>query len=378
VKKLFFHLGQYLKKSDTFLLVLCILASSYGILLIRSATRYQGTSKYVYIQTLAMLLGIALYFLFSVIDVDIIAAKWRPLLIISLALIASLFVFGKSAEGNRAWLRFGGIGIQPAEVGKIIFIVVLAHLMDRCEEARGLSSPISVLVLLFIFLLYFGLIVVASSDLGSALVYLFIFITMLFAGGLKLYWFLIGIGALAAATPYLWEHFLTETQKARILAPYDPTVDPTGLGITWQTNRSRMALASGRIFGSGLYHGAQTQAGSIPKQWTDFIYSVAGEELGLVGCALVILLLVLMIVRCIHVGLHSQSRLGALVCFGVAGMLIFQTFENIGMCIGIAPVVGLTLPFFSYGGSSLVTMFAAMGVVSGVKMKPKPTMFLQW
>ena len=139
-----------------------------------------------------------------------------------------------------------------------------------------------------------------------------------------------------------------------------------------------MALASGRIFGTGLYQGTQTQSGSIPYQHTDFIFAVAGEELGMIGCLVIIALLTAIIVRCVRTGLRSQSNLGALVCIGIAAMLAFQTLENIGMCIGVAPVIGLTLPFFSYGGSSIITMFAAMGIVSGIKMRPKPTMFLRW
>ena len=180
------------------------------------------------------------------------------------------------------------------------------------------------------------------------------------------------------AAPYIFYNLLTETQRNRILAPYDPSIDPTGLGVLWQTNQSKMALASGQIFGSGLYHGTQTQDGSIPYQHTDFIFAVAGEELGMVGCLAIIILLTAIIVRCVRIGLRSQSSLGALVCIGIAAMLAFQTLENIGMCIGVAPVIGLTLPFFSYGGSSIVTIFAAMGIVSGIKMRPKPSMFLRW
>ena len=378
MKKFFSSLKLYLKKSDTLLLILCIITSIYGVLLISSATNYLETSGYVYIQLLAILFGIVLYFLFSIIDIDIFADKWKFLLVFGLLFIATLFVFGVGEYGNTAWLRFGGIGIQPAEAVKIIFIMITAKLMVNLSDGRGLSHVVSVAKLLALFLSFFGLIIVASSDLGSALVYMFIFIVMLFAGGLAWYWFLIGIAGIAAMTPILWNHFFTETQKERILAPYDPTIDPTGLGITWQANRSKMALASGRITGLGYGNGIQTQEGGIPKQHTDFIFSVAGEEFGLIGCSLIIILLLSIIVRCIYVGIKSQNQLGALVCIGIASMLIFQTFENIGMCIGIAPVIGVTLPFFSYGGSSIVTSFAAMGLVSGIKMKPKPTMFLRW
>ena len=127
----------------------------------------------------------------------------------------------------------------------------------------------------------------------------------------------------------------------------------------------------------GLFGGEKTQVGGIPQQHTDFIFSVAGEELGFIGCTLIIVIIALIIIRCINIGMKSSYRLGSLVCFGCAAMLIFQTLENIGMCIGLTPVIGLTLPFFSYGGSSIITLFAAMGIVSGVKMRPQPSRFIQ-
>jgi rod shape determining protein RodA len=259
---------------------------------------------------------------------------------------------------------------------KIFFIIIMARFISHFSEERKLDKITSLLAVGILFGIYFAMIVVLSSDLGSALVYLFIFVMMLFAGGLKIYWFAIALAAAIAAAPYIWNNFLTQTHKDRIIALFDPeSVDSTGLGITWQTNQSKAAISSGGLLGNGYLQGSMTQRGSIPAQRTDFIFSVAGEELGFIGCAIIIILLVAVIVRCIKIGLRSQSRLGALVCVGIASMLTFQTFENIGMCLGIAPVIGITLPFFSSGGSSIATSFAAMGIVSGIKMKPKPAMF---
>lgn len=370
---------DYLKRSDSLLLALCLVCSVFGIILISSATRSLSSHSFIVVQTLALVLGIALYFVFSVIDVGIIADKWRVLLVLSVLLILSLRFFGVADDtGNRAWLRFGGIGIQPAEIVKIPFIIILAKQIDYLENGRGLNRFFSVVQLAAFFLLMFGLIIAVSSDLGSALVYAFIFAVMLFAAGLRIYWFLIAFGCVAAVAPYAWTHFLTQRQRDRILAPYDPSVDPTGLDILWQTNRSKAAIASGHISGEGLYHGRLTQSGGVPKQHTDFIFSAAGEELGFIGCAVIVLLLTLIIVRCIYVGVRSNDRKGMLVCVGVASILMFQAFANIGMCIGIAPVVGLTLPFFSYGGSSIVTMFAAMGIVSGVRLRRVPVSSQYW
>ena len=375
MKKFFSLLWNYLKKSDTLLLGLCIAATVYGIVLIRTSTAYLSSSNAASVQVLALFIGIALYFVFSLIDIDILADNWKLLFAAGIGMLG-LLVFAQEEGGNRAWLRFMGIGIQPAEIVKIFFIVIIAKLIVSFSNERRLDHILSLGAMTGILLIYFGMIIVLSSDLGSGLVYLFIFIAMLFAGGLKIYWFLIAFAGFAIVSPYIWNSFLSDNQKNRIIAVFDPkSVDPTGLGITWQVNQSKAAIASGGVFGQGLGQGSMTQSGSVPKQRTDFIFSAAGEELGFVGCLAIVVLLVAIIVRCVYVGYKSQSKLGALISVGVAAMLTFQTFENLGMCLGVAPVVGLTLPFFSSGGSSVVTSFACMGIISGIKMKPKPVMF---
>ena len=154
---------------------------------------------------------------------------------------------------------------------------------------------------------------------------------------------------------------------------FDHSYDPLGKG--WQQTRSLLAIGSGGWWGQGLYQGTQTQSGagnSLPKRHTDFIFSVAGEELGFWGCIRIIALLFAIVARCFQISRETQSAFAAYVCVGMAGMLMFQTIENIGMCLFVMPVIGLTLPFFSYGGSSIVTLFAAMGIVSGIKMHALP------
>jgi rod shape determining protein RodA len=374
VKKKLEAVLKYCRESDMLLLALCVISTVYGVILIYSTTKSQPGNNDVYIQIVSLVIGIGLFILFSLLDIDIIADKSKVLYVLSLAFIATLFIWGEGEAGNRAWLRFGGFGIQPAEVVKIPFVVILAKLIMNFKERRTLNTFLSLVQILAVFGIMFLMIIASSSDLGSALVYFFILIVMLFVAGLDLKWFLIGGAALAALAPLLWMQ-LNQTQKDRILAPFDPTVDPTGWGIMWQANQSKLAISAGNLFGKGLYNGPMTQSGSVPRQNTDFIFSVAGEELGLVGCFLIIVLLLAVITRCIYVGIKSNNTLGLLVCVGLASMLISQMFENIGMCLGITPVIGLTLPFFSSGGSSIVTMFAAMGVVSGIKMRPKPMRF---
>lgn len=364
---------NYIRRSDILLLCLCLASSVFGIILIASATNVDGTSQYVVIQSAATIVGVFLYIVFSLIDVDIMAQRWKFLYIFSVLFILSLQFLGVADNtGNRAWIRFAGIGIQPAEIVKIPFIILLAKLMCHLTETRGLNNIWSIPQLLALFGSLAVLIIVISSDIGSTLVYAFIFIIMLWVGGLKLYWFIIGSGAIAAVFPYVWNNFFSERYRQRILAPYDPTIDPDGTDIKYQVNQSRTAMSHGGLTGSGLFNGTETQTGSIFAQHTDFIFAVAAEELGFLGCLAIVALLSAIIIRCIYIGSKAKDSMGMLMCIGIAAMLIFQTLENIGMCIGLTPVIGLTLPFFSYGGSSIITLYAAMGIVSGIKMRSMP------
>ena len=237
---------DFLKRADMFLLALCCACTIFGIVLISSATKSYGTMRYIYVQAGAFVIGLILFVLLSIVDLRTIADRWLWLLAFSVLFICTLFIWGEAGDsGNRGWLRFAGIGIQPAEVVKIPFIIVLAKQINYLREYRNLNSPFSVVQLLAHFFLMFALIIFSSSDLGSALVYLFIFVVMCFAGGLKLRYFVIGIALLAAGSPLIWKYFLSDYQRDRILAPYDPSIDPEGLDIKWQVNQSKIALASG-------------------------------------------------------------------------------------------------------------------------------------
>ena len=372
------QIKEFFRRADILLLALCLISSFYGIIVVGSATQYtRNPAQYVIIQGVAIFLGIAAYIIITVIDLDIFAQHWKWLYAASAALFVLLIFFGQgdATTGNNGWLRFGPIGIQPTEIIKLAFIIVMAKHMLYLKTRRDLNSFVSVAQLAGHFIAMFGAIIVTSSDLGSALVYFFIFAVMMFMVGVRIYWFILGFAAIAAMVPLAWTYFLEDYQKNRILAPYDPSIDPDNTGVNWQQHQAEIALGSGGLTGAGLGEGTQTQSGSIPSQHTDFIFAVIGEELGMIGGCVVLLLLTAIVIRCIQIGLRSGDTLSALVCFGVAASVVFQTFENVGMCIGIAPVVGITLPFFSYGGSSVVSMFAAMGLVSGVRYRPKPVKY---
>jgi len=367
---------RFFSEADILLLSLSLLSAAYGMILISSIAIADGNQLFVQIG--ATVIGLALFVLFSYIDIDIIADKSRLLFVFSLLFISTLFIWGVGDEVNRrAWLRFFNIGIQPAEIVKIPFIIIIARMISNYKERRMLNSFMSLMKIMLVSAVMFAFVLVVSEDIGTALIYISILIGMLFVGGVKLRWFAIGGAIVATAFPFLLDNVFLPHQRARILSPFFPDmVDPVELArVRWQPDKSVEAIASGGFLGQGLGSGRLTQGRGIPAQHTDFIFSAAGEELGFVGCILIIILLVAIIVRCVYVGVKSNNSLGMLVCVGVASKLIAQTVENIGMALSLMPVIGITLPFFSYGGSSIVTCFAAMGIVSGIKMRPKPVRF---
>ncbi|MDR0819277.1 MAG: rod shape-determining protein RodA [Oscillospiraceae bacterium] len=372
VKRVLFTIRNYFKTADSLLLALCAVATAFGLIMIYSATRtIDGADGLMRVHLAAAIIGFVAFFMLSVIDIDILTDHWPILLLFNIAFICTLFVWGiEDDTGNRAWLRFGGVGIQPSEVVKVTFTLLLAkQLTYQRESSRGgINSVLSVGSSLLHFGLITGLIIIASNDLGSALIFAFIFIVMLFAAGLRFLWFALGAIIIGAASPLIWSNFLSPYHRDRIIALFDPmSVDPTGRGITWQVNQSKIALASGKLFGQGLLNGTQSQSANIPFKHTDFIFAVVGEELGIIGCISVIVLLLAIVARCVYVGIKSRDRMKMLYCIGTAAMMTFQMFENIGMCLGLTPVIGLTLPFFSYGGSSILSTIAAMGIVSSIR-----------
>ena len=366
-------LVDFFRKGDILLLILCIATSLFGVIMVSSATAHFGGNHYVFVQLVAIALGAVLYILLTLFDIEILAGRSELLFLFNLLFISTLFLWGVEGNtGNRSWLSFSWLpfNIQPAEICKISFILINAKMMR--DNQRHISQPKSIFKLAVHLLITVGLILVASDDMGVALIYVFVFILMAFAGGVSRYWFLLGAGTIAVAAPILWFGAFRQDQKNRILALFDPSIDASGEGVLWQTNLSLRSIRGGGVTGQGLYHGAVTQSGVNPQQHNDFIFSAIAEELGIVGCVLVLLLLVAIICRCIYVGVKSESYMNRLICVGIASMLLFQVLVNVGMCLGLLPVVGLTLPFLSYGGSSIVSTYLAMGIVSGIHMRPSP------
>ena len=291
MRKITRALKDFLQKGDILLLLLCLFTTIYGIVIIASATNNVGSSSYVLRQGIALVLGIVFYIGFTLIDVDIFAERHHLLFLFNLFFMLLLIPFGiEGTTGNRSWLSFPFLpfNIQPGEVCKIPFIIILAKTMQTNQ--RKLSRPKSILTLGFHVAFIVLLILALSKDAGVALVYIFIFLVMVFVGGVNLWWFVGGIAAIAALAPLTWKYLMREDQKNRIAMIFDATIDPEGLGVRWHTKQSMMSLSNGGLTGQGLFHGARTQSDSLVNDHTDFIFSAIGEELGMLGCLFTLLL----------------------------------------------------------------------------------------
>ena len=358
-----------LRKGDWVLLLLCAVTTAFGCLIVASATNYLDSFRYVGMQIVGALIGILLYTLISTVDVDFFLERRIWLMVFNIFFLALLIPFGVNIGGNKSWVQlpFLPFNIQVAEICKITYILIMASVMNTHKEK--ISSAKSILHIGFHLLLLVGMNMGLSSDLGVSLIFVFIFVAMAYTGGVNLLWFSAGIGGIALAFPVLWP-LLSDHQRLRIEVLFNPQLDANGTGVLWQTSLSLRTLTGGGLLGQGLFNGHRTQNAAFTGQHTDWILSVIGEELGYVGCLLVLLLLSAIIGRCIWVGLRSQEYSRRLICFGAAAALIFQTLINIGMCTGVGPVIGLTLPFISYGATSIVSLYAMLGLVSGVYARP--------
>ena len=368
------NLKDFRKKGDWVLLIMCLITSGFGMICMASATnaaKFEGNLRYIIIQAVATCLGILMYAIVSSIDVDVMSEHRSWMVAFNIFLLLLLVPFGTDNNtGNRSWLDIPLIPvmIQPAEICKITYIIIMASVM--ASHQNNISNPISVFHMVLHLGILVGLNMILSSDLGVSLIFVFIFIGMTFAGGISIWWFALAIGGIAAIAPVAW-NFLGEYQQERILILIDPEFDKQGIGARYHSKINLQSLTGGGLTGQGLFNGNRTQGGNLFAQHTDYIFSSIGEELGFMGCVVVMILEMLIIARCFQVGMRCPDYMRRVICFGAASALMFQLMINTGMCIGVMPVIGLTLPLISYGGSSIVTIYAMLGLVSGAHARPQ-------
>ncbi len=357
---------EIFKGMDIFLLVITCLSMLYGIIMISSAVRSYDTSfKFVIIQGVGIVLGLAVMLLISRFDYDYYSDFSILIYTVCILMLVAVLGFGTGLEstGSKSWIRFGPIGVQPSEFVKLGFILTFSKHLSRIDDV---NKPKNVILLTLHLMLLVGLIML-QPDFGTTMVFICIFVGMMFLAGISKKYIIGAVVSVLILVPLAWFFFLKPYQKNRILVFLNPESDPLGAG--YHVIQSKIAIGSGGIFGKGLFKGTQTQLDILPVKHTDFIFAVIGEELGLIGALLCLALLFTLVLRCIYVAVKSKDKFGKYICVGVAFMFMAHIFENIGMCIGLMPVTGIPLPFFSYGGSSVVTNLIAIGLVQSVYRK---------
>ena len=364
MKKYGMSLGDRFRHVDPILFICTTLLSFMSILTIYGAVDNFGKSKLT-MQIAMTLAGMVALFIVANIDYRFFVDRFAIVMFLaSVFLLALTLLFGSTGENmetaNRSWIRIPivNIAVQPSEFVKIAFLCTFSKHIDVVKEK--INKPLTLLGLLLHAGVIVGLILI-SGDLGVALVYIGIILIMLFCAGLNLWYFLGLFGAFAAVLPILWSR-LEPYQRERILVGFHPERDPLGYG--YQPLLSRDAMMSGGFFGKGIAGGEVYV--ELPASHTDFIYATVCEKLGFVGGLIVLLTLVVFILRIFMIASRSERGLGAYLCVGLAACLIIQIIENVGMCFAVLPVVGITLPFVSYGGSSVLGIYLMAGMVHSV------------
>lgn len=366
MKRLWGKVADYIRECDKWLFLFCILAGGFGCLAVLTSTRYLGSTRQFYTQVTTLLMGIAIVVFISNFDYNVYKKIWPVIGVVCLIPVLLTFVIGFAPAGtdDKAWLRLPfGVTFQPSELFKIAFIITFAVHLEKIGENL---SRIKYLIPVLIHGAFPVLLIHFQGDDGSAMIFAVIMIFMLFAAGLKKRYFAIFGGSLIAAAPLIYFLVLSPEQQARIQNMFNLEADLQGGG--WQQWRGRIALANGGLWGQGLFKGELTQTGAVPESFNDFIFVSIGEELGLVGCTLVLILLGAICLRVLRIGSLVREKSGKLICVGVFSMLFAQIVVNLGMCLSITPVIGVTLPFFSAGGTSLLCLFCSIGVVMSVYM----------
>ena len=369
-----------LKETDFFLFLLCVFTTAFGVLMVHSATRNDAIADGIFmsrdclVMIVAASVGIFACVVISFLDYDAVVRLWPLAGGACLLLLLLLFPLGEGAPGReeaRCWLRVIDVGglvvrFQPSELAKIGFLITFTAHIEAVKD--NINSIKNVLLLSLHAIIPIGIIII-TDDLGSAMVFAFIFVGMMFVSGVQLRYFAVAIGAAVAFVPLIWTKFLASFHKYRILAIYFPSSlsEDVYEKYIYQQQRGVNAIGSGQFWGDGLFNGTYTQSATgVPVNESDMVFTVVGEELGFVGAAGFLAVMVLIIVRIVSVGKKSRNLSGSLLCFGTAFMIGSQTIINIGMCLKLFPCIGITLPFMSAGGSSNLCIYFAIGIVMSV------------
>lgn len=363
----------YLKRADIILWLLLAAVSTYSLLLLKSVSR-ATIDDYFRTQLLAIALGVCGAVFVSLMDYADLSNFWRLIAGFSVFLMIYTYLFGERVQGSggvdaRAWINIFGRTFQSSELVKVAFMITYAKHLD-IVKTHGRIDEFPQIVLLGCHALVPMLLCQLQGDTGATVVFFIMFITMSLAAGVKLRYFAILAGMILVGLPLAWRYVMPEYQKARFIAVYNLDSDPDiRLFDGYQQWQGRISIGSGRLKGEGLFQGSRVASNVVTFQQSDFIFSVAGEELGFIGCVLIMVLLLFFMLKVLHVAGTARDELGRYMCYGYFGWIALQAVVNIGMCVAVLPAMGVTLPFFSAGGSSAACLYLGFGLVQSVHMR---------
>jgi rod shape determining protein RodA len=358
---------RLIQNFDWVLLLLLILLAGISILNLYSATyaiRDMGGSQVFVKQIYWFLLGFFVLLLMTTFNYYVLERFAYPIYIVAVVLLLSVLVFGKVTSGSQRWLSLGPVSFQPSEMAKIAVIMVLAKFFSektghRVYRLRDLWQP-------FLLIGIPALLILKEPDLGTALLLGLVSFSVILFVGMNWRSLLILVLSAMAVAPVIWFN-LKAYQRMRILTFVRPDMDPLGSG--YHINQSKIAIGSGLFWGKGFLKGTQTRLHFLPEQHTDFAFSVLAEEWGFVGAAILLLLYIFLILWGLNIAKDSKDKFGSLLAVGIVALIFWQVVVNVGMVTGLLPVVGIPLLLFSYGGSSLISTMAAMGLLMNISMR---------
>jgi len=366
---------NYVKQTDKLYWLLMFTISGYSLLLMKTIPIPAGRTRgYFFTMLVAVVGGFIGAVLFSLIDYREISNYWYVIAGFCLFLIIYTQFFGSAVVNSgginaKAWISLpGGLTFQPSELVKIGFMLTFSKHLSALEERGLLKSMPHVLLLAFHALVPVALVHFQGDD-GAAVIFFCMFLSMAFGAGVQLRYFVVLLLSMGIMFPLAWKYVLKDYQKERFLVTYRLDSDPNAaLQYGYQQVQGRLSIGSGGLWGRGLFQSPRVNNEAVPVQQSDFIFSVAGEQLGFIGCTLILLLLLCYLIHTLHIAKKSTDLLGSSICMGFFGMITAQAIFNLGMCLDLLPVMGVTLPFFSYGGSSAICLYFGFGLVLNVYM----------
>lgn len=354
---------HFLKGTDWLLLFVCLLTSAFGTAMVYSAKFNSTTGKIprdALVMVIAVGIGLAAAIFISLFDFDILCRLWFIWAIAGVGLMflvmSPLGVAPPNRPDSQVWINLGFFYFQPSELVKIFFIITFATHLSLVKN--DINKPLNIL-LLGVHALIPTLLVMKSGDDGSAAVFICIALAMIFIAGLSWKYIVSGVVLVLAAVPLLWFKFFSDYQKQRFLVIFNPDEYPD---VAYQQNRGLTAISNGGFLGQGFTKGTYTQGGSVPVNESDMIFTVVCEEFGLIGALVAIALITFIIIRIVKTGKKSADWATTLMSYGLGAMIGSQTIINLAMCLRVGPVIGITLPFFSAGGSSSLCLYVGLGL----------------